>query len=375
MLSKRHFLKTTALAVTLAGAMPLHAQEKLNVIASFSILGDVVSEIGGDAVTVTTLVGAGGDTHVFKPTPADARILSGADVLIVNGVSFEGWLDRLVEASGFTGPQVVATTGIELIAFEEDGHHDDHDDHDDHDGHDDHDDEHHDEEHDEHDHEEDHDDHHDDDHAEDKDHDDHDDHHDEEEHDEEHDDHAEHDDHHGHDHGEFDPHAWQDPSLVVTYAQNIAAGLAAADPANATAYFENLASYSAELEALDAEVTALFADLPEERRTVVTGHDAFGYFGKAYDLHFEAPQGMSTESEASAADVAALITQIREENIPAVFVETVTDQRLINQIAAETGAVVGGTLYSGALSGTDGPASTYIDMVRHNATTIATALK
>ncbi|MEL7348283.1 MAG: zinc ABC transporter substrate-binding protein [Pseudomonadota bacterium] len=190
-----------------------------------------------------------------------------------------------------------------------------------------------------------------------------------------HDDHDEHaGGHHGHDHGAFDPHAWQSIGHAVAYVDNITEALAKADPSNAGDYYQNRAAYVAELEALDAEIRAMISTLPEDRRTVVTSHDAFGYFAESYGLTFEAPQGLSTESEPSAADVAEMIEQIRDENISAVFVESITDNRLLEQIASETGATIGGTLYSDALSGPDGPASTYIDMMRHNATTLATAL-
>ncbi len=348
---------TVITALSLSVPAAAWADEPLPVVATFSILGDMVKEIGGDHIELTTLVGANGDTHVYRPTPQDARAVAEADVLFVNGLEFEGWLERLSEAAGFDGTQIVATTGIEPIAFEE---HDDHGDE-----HDDHGDEHAEgEEHDDHDHG--------DEHAEDDKHDDHD-------HGEEHashDDHDDHDDHGhaGHDHGAFDPHAWQSLELAMIYVDNITAGLAQADPENAGDYYANRTAYLAELEALKADVDALMAGIPEDKRTIVTSHDAFQYFAEDYGLTFEAPQGLSTESEASAGDVAELITQIREENISAVFVETLTDNRLLEQIANETGASIGGTLYSGALSDADGPAPTYLDMIRHNATTLADAL-
>ena len=160
----------------------------------------------------------------------------------------------------------------------------------------------------------------------------------------------------------------------MIYADNIAAGLAKADPDNAAAYYANRAAYVAELEALEVEIDAMFAAIPADRRTIVTSHDAFGYLGAHYGLTFLAPQGVSTESEASAADVAAMITQIREEGISAVFFEKTTDNRLIERIAAETTVGIGGTLYTGALSDADGPAATYIDMMRHNAVTLTDVL-
>ena len=339
---------TAVIAIALATPSLVYAKDTTPVVATFSILGDLVREIGGKHIALTTLVGPDGDAHVYKPTPADARAVSGAKVLFVNGLDFEGWIDRLVDASDFKGARVVATKGIKAIPFGEDDH-DDHKD-DDHAKHDDHKGDDHAK----------HDDHKDDDHAK------HDDH--------KGDDHAKHDDHAGHDHGAFDPHAWQSAENIVIYLDNIAAALAKADPSNASKFFENRAKYVAKVKALDADISARMRGLPEAARTVITSHDAFGYFAKRYGLNFEAPQGMSTESEASAKDVAKLITQIRKEKIRAVFVETITDNRLMEQIVRETGAKIGGTLYSDALSGADGPAGTYLDMMRHNSSTILGAL-
>jgi zinc/manganese transport system substrate-binding protein len=383
MTSLRSTLKSaTALAAfTLSFPMASWAEEPIPVVATFSILGDMVERIGGEHIALTTLVGPDGDSHVYQPTPKAARSVAESDVLFLNGLDFEGWLERLAEAASFDGAMVVATNGVVPIAFDD---HDDHDDekHDDHDDHDDHNDEKHDEhdDHDDHDDEkhDDHDDH--DDHNDEKhdDHDDHDDHNDEkhDEHDD-HDDHDDekHDDHAGHDHGAFDPHAWQSLENAVIYANNIAAGLAQADPENAGDYYANRAAFVAEVEMLSADIEAMMKSLPADKRTVVTPHDAFGYFAATYDLTFVAPQGMSTESEVSAGDVAALITQIREESISAVFIESITDNRMMEQIANETGATIGGTLYSDALSAKSGPASTYLDMMRHNATTLFDALE
>ena len=330
MTSLRSTLKSaTALAAfTLSFPMASWAEEPIPVVATFSILGDMVERIGGEHIALITLVGPDGDSHVYQPTPKAARSVAESDVLFLNGLDFEGWLERLAEAASFDGAMVVATNGVVPIAF------DDHDDHDDHN----------DEKHDEHD-----------------DHDDHDD--------------EKHDDHAGHDHGAFDPHAWQSLENAVIYANNIAAGLAQADPENAGDYYANRAAFVAEVEMLSADIEAMMKSLPADKRTVVTPHDAFGYFAAAYDLTFVAPQGMSTESEVSAGDVAALITQIREESISAVFIESITDNRMMKQIANETGATIGGTLYSDALSAKSGPASTYLDMMRHNATTLFDALE
>ena len=372
-------VSTTAIAV-MALTQMAQADEPMPVVATFSILGDMVERIGGEHISLTTLVGPDGDAHVYQPTPKDARSVSEAEVMFINGLEFEGWLERLAEAASFDGTLVTATKGIDAIAFDDHKDHDDHDDHKDHKDHDDHDDH---KDHDDHDDHDDHKDH--DDHDEHKDHDDHDDHKDHDDHDEhddhkdhddhdEHKDHDDHDDHHGHNHGAFDPHAWQSLDHAVTYVDNITAALATADPENAADYYSNRADYIAQIESLSKELAVMMSSIPENKRTVVTPHDAFGYFSQTYDINFVAPQGLSTDSEISASDVAELIEQIREEGISAVFIESITDNRMIEQIANETGAVVGGTLYSDALSEKDGPASTYLKMFRHNAVTISSVL-
>ena len=344
MLARRALPVSAAAVLALSLAAPAIARSDgpIPAVATFSILGDMVKRIGGEHVAVTTLVGPDGDTHVYQPTPADARAVSEATILVVNGLQFEGWLDRLIAASDFRGVRVVATDGIEPIAFD--------DEHDNGGGHEDH--------AEEAGHDRDHDDHaeagHDDDHGDEA--------------------HAEGDDDDHHHHGAFDPHGWQSLRNAVTYIDNITAALAHADPANAADFHRNRATYGAEIEALDAEIRELVAGLPADRRTVVTSHDAFQYFGRDYGLTFLAPQGLSTESEASAKDVARLIQQIRERDIRAVFIENIADSRLLERIADETGATIGGTLYPGALSGPDGPAPTYLDMMRHNAMTLARAL-
>jgi len=334
MTSRRSFLATVA---TLFAAMSVVfsgsslATDRIPVVATFSILGDMVERIGGDHVALTTLVGRNGDAHVYQPTPQAARVVSEAELLFMNGLEFEGWFERLSESVGFKGSLVVATAGIEPIAFEE---HDDHSDE-----------KHHDDEKQKNEHKD--------------------------EHKDEGDGHKDGDDH---GHGAFDPHAWLSPTLVIKYVDNITAALVQARPAKAAAFEANRAAYVAELKALDAEISKMMSALPEDQRTVVTSHDAFQYFARDYKLTFEAPQGLSTDSEASAQDVAKLIEQMREHKISAVFVENIADPRLLEQIANETQATVGGTLYPGALSDKDGPAATYVDLMRHNATTLSKAL-
>lgn len=292
-------------AVTLTAALALCAlpalAEPVKVVATFTILGDMVRQIGGDEVAVTTLVGPDGDAHVYEPTPADARALGAANLVVVNGLGMEGWIDRLVKASGYKGPVTVTSSGVKPIAGEEEHGHDEH-------GHDD----------------------------------------------------------HGHDHGAFDPHAWQSVANARIYADNILKGLVAAAPDKAAVLRANHAAYEAKLDAVEAEIKAALKPIPRKDRKIVTSHDAFGYYGKTYGVTFLAPVGMSTESEAAAGDIARMIRQIKKEKIRAVFVETIADPRLLEQISRETGARIGGRVYSDALSAADGPAATYVDMMRHN---------
>ncbi|RZN13632.1 MULTISPECIES: metal ABC transporter substrate-binding protein [unclassified Bradyrhizobium] len=174
--------------------------------------------------------------------------------------------------------------------------------------------------------------------------------------------------------GAVDPHAWQSVANAEIYITNIRDAMIAANPANAATYRANASAYLTKLEALDHEVREALAPIPQERRKVISTHDAFGYFAAAYDLTFVAPEGVSTETEPSARDIATIITQIKKEKIPAVFLENVSDPRLMRQIASETGAAIGGTLYSDSLTSENGEAPNYIEMVRHNIRTIASAL-
>ncbi|MBX3580760.1 MAG: zinc ABC transporter substrate-binding protein [Rhizobiaceae bacterium] len=312
--------------ITLTGltALPAHSAEPLNVVASFSIIGDFARNVGGDRIELTTLVGPDGDAHVYEPRPADAASVSAADVVLVNGLHFEGFLKRLVEASGTKAAVVELTKGVQPLSTEEEEEAHEHESHDDH-AH---------EAQDDHAHE-----------ANDAG-----------------DDHG----HEGHDHGPIDPHAFQSIANAKIYVKNIADAFCAADAEDCDTFKTNAAAYSDKLDALEAEVKDTIAAIPADKRTIINSHDAFGYFENAYGITFLAPEGISTEAEASAADVAKLIEQVRHDKASAIFVENITNQRLIEQIASETGLKIGGTLYSDALSGADGPAATYIDLMRHN---------
>ena len=310
------------------------AAERVQVVTSFSILADMVESVGGEHVDVTSLVGPDSDAHVYSPTPRDARALTDADLVVFNGLLFEGWMERLIDSSDYAGPLVTATDGIDKLEYrgQDDEHAHGHDDHDDH-GHDDHG----------------HDDHGHDDHG--------------------HDDHG-HD--HDHDHGDYDPHAWQDLAMGKVYVANIRDGLIEADPDNAEAYTANAERYINEIDATDAEIRALLTEVPSGS-SVITGHDSFGYFASAYGLRFLSPVGLSTEAEPSAANMARLIDVIREQNVQALFHENMTSPAIINQLAEETGLTVAGTLYADALA-SEGEASTYLGMMRHNAQILHDAL-
>ena len=284
-----------AAVATLAAAATSRswAADKLNVVTTFTILGDMVRNIAPEHVALTTLVGPNADAHVYEPTPADARALAHADVVVVNGLGFEGWIDRLVKASGYKGPVVVASEGTATLTGED---------------------------------------------------------------------------------SRPDPHAWQDLANGRIAVANIARALAAADPAHADDYGRRADAYDRELAALDRHIRGRLDAFPASRRKVITSHDAFQYFGRAYGIEFYAPVGLSTDSEPSAGEVAALVRQMQAEGIRVLFVENITDPRLVEQLAREAGAVVGGRLYSDSLSGPTGPAPTYLDMFRHNVGEIAKAV-
>lgn len=287
--------------VMMALALSLLAQgvqaKTLNVVASFSILGDITQQVGGDHVKVTTLVGPDGDPHTFEPSPKDSAALSKADVVVVNGLGLEGWLDRLVKASGFKGTLVVASTGVPTHTLVEDGE------------------------------------------------------------------------------TITDPHAWNSAANGALYARNVLNGLIKADPEEKVALEAAGKSYITQLTELDSWGKARFQPIPTAKRKVLTSHDAFGYFGRAYGVTFIAPQGLSSESEASAAQVAAIITQIKADGVKTWFMENQLDPRLVKQIASATGAQPGGELYPEALSAKGGVADTYVKAFRHNVDTLVNSMK
>lgn len=308
-----------AIALVAAPAVQAQTAAPVKAVASFSILSDLVKNVGGDRVAVTTLVGPDGDAHVFQPTPGDARALAEAKIVFLNGLGFEGWMERLGQSAGYKGPIVVASQGVQAQKMAED---------EDHKGH---------------------------------------------AHNHAHG-HGKKDKKDAHDHGALDPHAWQDPRNVARYVDNIAAALIEADPAGEAQYKANAEAYRKQLVDLDAWVKAELAQVPKEKRKVITSHDAFGYFASAYGVAFLAPVGISTDAEPSAKQVAALIRQIRKEKTTALFVENITNPKLIEQIGKETGVKPGGRLYSDALSKPGAGGDTYLAMIRHNVALLKAAM-
>jgi zinc/manganese transport system substrate-binding protein len=295
MLSRKLFLTAALPAVMAFSVMPASA-ETLKVVASFTVLADVVKQVGGDHVTVTSLVGPNGDPHEFEPSPTDAKNLNTAQVAFVSGEGLEGWMDRLISASGYKGTPVVASEGINTRTMEEDGQ------------------------------------------------------------------------------TVTDPHVWNSPVNVKVWVANIEKALTTADPADAAAFKANAENYTMKLDELDAYAHSTLDKIADDRRKVLTSHDAFGYFGREYNVRFLAPIGVSTESEASAAEVAKLIQQIKTEHVKTYFFENSNDSRLVKQVAKATGAEPGGELYVESLSGEKGPASTYEEMFRYNVSKLAAAM-
>lgn len=297
MIARRTFA-LGCLALPLAPAPATAAP--LRVVASFSILADLVRRVGGERVAVTSLIGPDADAHGFEPSPADAGRVAGAGLVVVNGLGLEGWIDRLVKASGRAAPPlVVASRGVTPIG--EGGQAS-----------------------------------------------------------------------HGHD---ADPHAFQSVANARLYVATIRDALVAADPDGRDAYAANATAYLAELAALEAEIREGLARIPPARRRIITSHDAFAYFAAAYGIRLIAPRGVSSDSDVSARDVARIVRQIRAETIPALFLENVSDPRLLEQIARESGARIGGKLYSDALSKPEGPAASYVALMRANLGTLVAALR
>ena len=288
-------LFSAALSTLIALSAPVSAAE-LKAVASFTVLADIVAQVGGNHVTVASLVSPDGDPHEFEPSPKDAKNLKAADIVFVSGLGLEGWMDRLISASGYKGTPVTVSEGIKARTMEEDGK------------------------------------------------------------------------------TVTDPHVWNSPVNVKVWVGNIEKALSAADPADAADFKANAEAYTKKLDALNTYAHSKFDPIQDDRRKILTSHDAFGYFGQEYKVTFLSPLGISTESEASAGDVAKLIEQIKTEHVKTYFFENSNDPRLVKQVAKATGAKPGGELYVESLSKKSGPAPTYEKMFRYNVDVISSAI-
>jgi zinc/manganese transport system substrate-binding protein len=306
--SHRNALAALLLGATVwLGAPQAHAAGEVKAVATFSILGDLVRQVGGERVALTLLVGAGADSHVFQPSPAQARSVGQAQVLFSNGLGYESWARRLLQASNFKGRHVVVSQGVDTLKAAPSGGH----------GH----------------------------------------------------------GAHGHAHDDVDPHAWQSVGNVKRYVTNIADGLCAVDAAGCSEYRRNEQAYQAELDGLDTEIRTAWEGVPADLRKVITSHDAFAYYGQAYQVRFLAAQGASTSAQATTQGIARLVRQIKAEQVKALFVENISDPRLIEQIGRETGIKPAGILYSDSLSDAAGPAPDYAALMRHNTRALLAAIQ
>lgn len=276
--------------------LPFWATAQLRVVATASIFANMAENIAGGAVYIQSVVPLGGDPHTYEPTPGDMQLLRSADLILRNGLTFEGWLDQLIQNSGTQARVVTVTDGIEPIRSERYNN-------------------------------------------------------------------------------ATDPHAWMDANLGLAYIENIKNALVQLDPINQQQYEFNYGVYRQQLEDLDLEIQALIDSIPAQSRILITSHDAFQYFGKRYGIQLEAVLGTSTDADVQTSDIARITQVIRERNVPAVFIESTINPRLLQQLARDNKVRIGGELYSDSLGGKESPASTYYDMLRHNARTISMALR
>lgn len=286
-----HILTSILCFVTVIG----FSQDKIKVVSSASIFQDMAKNIGGDKITSHSIVPIGGDPHTYTPKPSDVELVSSADLILINGLTFEGWITELIENSGTQAKVVLITEGVEPITSQKY-------------------------------------------------------------------------------HNASDPHAWMDASNGVKYVYNISAGLAAVDKENALFYADNGAKYSGEIKKAHEYIKTQIATIPMKQRILITSHDAFQYYGRAYNITLNAIMGISTESEAQSKDVQRVVSAIKENKVPAVFIESTINPKMLQQIARDTGVKIGGELYADSIGDEDSEAPTYIKMLTHNTDVIVNAL-
>ena len=289
------FLKHLLLCAFLTCSASLTAAELPRVVSSATIFSDMAARIGGDLFHFESIVPIGGDPHLHEPTPRDAQIVSRADLILVNGLTFEGWLNELIENSGTDARVVTITEGIDPIASTTYQN-------------------------------------------------------------------------------ATDPHAWMDASRGVEYITNILAALIALRPEQEQTLRTNFTAYKAEIEALDQYISEQINAIPKNRRILITSHDAFQYYGRRYGIRLESILGTSTDADVQTSDIIRLNKVISSTEVPAVFVESTINPKLLQQLASDNGIKVGGKLYADSLGDEDTPAGTYIGMLRYNTDTIVKGL-
>ena len=269
----------------LLNGFPILAKDQqFKIVTSFTILEDLVLELGGSRVSVTNLVPRNSDAHIYSPKPSDSIAISNADLVIFNGLGFEGWIYRLIKDSGKEKNYLISSDGINLLNQS----------------------------------------------------------------------------------NEIDPHAWQSFKNIRIYIDNISRELINLMPEHEKYFVLRRNDYLKKLSKLEINLNDQLSHIPIHKRIVITSHDAFGYLGREFNIQFLAPLGLSLDAEASAEDVADIINQIKEKEVTALFLENINNPKLLQAISLESGIPIGGKLYSDALSGIDGPAGTYINMMRHN---------
>jgi len=273
----------------------MNGQKKIEVLCSASMLTDIANNIVGDLADVKTIVPIGGDPHIYEATPRDAQKVRNAQIIFVNGLTFEGWINELIDNSGTKAKTYTVTEGIDVIASTQYEN-------------------------------------------------------------------------------SYDPHAWMDVSNAIIYAKNMKDAMVENFPASANAFEENHKVYEQELKDLHAYVQAQINKIPKEQRILITSHDAFNYYGKEYGIDVEAIIGISTEADARTSDVARVARVIKERKVPAIFVESTINPKLIKQLADDNGVPIGGELYADSLGKPGTEAGTYIGMIKSNTDVIVKAL-
>ena len=280
---------------------PAWAADRVPVVATFSVIGDMLANVGGDRIDIKTIVGAGGDCELYQPTAADVATVAAASTVFLNDLNeeFESWLEPLLKQAVFKGAKVVVSRNVRTLTAEEE-------------------------------------------------------------------------------HPisgrllpeTIDQHAWLDPRNGIIYVRNIAEALARLDPANAVEYRAHAAAYTKQIQAVDDWARKEMASVPAAKRRVLSSHDSLQYLARAYDIKLLTVNGWTNKSEPSAAELAKLAQQVRAEHVKALYLDSITDPRAMQRIADETGATIGGTLYGDSLSPAGGEADSYIEMLRHDVTTL-----